>query len=108
MFDYAQWRTQAAGRVNADGTVDAVFGCAVTKPGVGQYRIQLADSATLQGIAVPANRLLCFVTVVGATPKIWSVEDVDDNNKDVRTATNAGAAEDNEFVFNIGYFLPAG
>ncbi len=113
MFDYSQWRTQSAGRVNADGSIDAVFGCSVTKPGNGQYRIKLFDS-TLPGVPagaglpVPANRLLCFVTPVGGTPKIVSVDDVNDNEKDIFIATNAGTLEDTEFTFNVGYFLPAG
>ncbi len=113
MFDYSQWRTQAQGRVNATGVPDAVFGAAVTKnAGLGSYRLTIFDAAVNPplgaGIPVPANRMLLFVTAIGATPRLISANDVDDNAKDVLIADDLGALVDQEFVFILGYFLPAG
>ncbi len=118
MFDYTHWRTQAAGRVNADGTVTSpgtVFGCSVAKnAGNGSYRITVFDSTLAgvpegAGLPVPEGRLLIFVTALGTTPRAHAADDVaaNGNQKDVTIATDAGVLVDNEFVFIIGYFLPA-
>jgi len=114
MFDYSQWRTQANGRVNADGTVDAVFGCSILKnAGNGSYRITLFDANIAgvpagAGLPVPANRMLLFPTAVGGTPRMVTVNDVNDNQKDVLFGNDAAVLTDTEFVFIVGYFLPAG
>ncbi len=124
MYDYARWKCQAAGRVNADGTITSpggVFGCEISKnAGNGSYRVTLfklpsgpAPVPSLGGIdqgqgqPIPSERLLAFVTPIGATPRLWSVDDVNDDVKDVEIASEAGALVDSEFIFNIGYFLPA-
>ncbi len=123
MYNYTEWRCAAAGRVNADGTVDAVFGCSVTKnAGLGSYRLTVfqipptpgppappPDPSLLvgQGVKIPANRLTAVIAPIGATPRNWSINDVSDDAKDILIATDLGVLVDNEFCFNIGQFLPA-
>lgn len=111
MFDSVQWKTVASGRVNADGTVDAVFGCTITKGAAGLYTVNVFSNAipnVPQGIQIPANRLMAFVTAIGATPRLVAVNDTSDSAKLITIFSDAGAATDNEFCFVIGYFLPAG
>ena len=137
MYDYTRWRTQAQGRVAADGGTTAppatVFGCSVTKnAGNGSYRIRVffipalpppppqpgppadpmipfpSDSLLQgQGQEIPASRLLAMVMPIGATPRTWSINDVNDSEKDIFIATDLGVLVDNEFCFTLGYFLPA-
>lgn len=112
MFDSTQWKVVGGGRVNADGTVDAVFGCTITKGAAGLYTVTVfatgdPDVPAGQGIPIPANRLMAFVTPIGATPRSVAINDVSDNAKLITIANDLGAPTDNEFVFVVGYFLPA-
>lgn len=109
MFGQTHWKEVACGRVNADGTTDGIFGASIIKGAAGLYTVRVFSSAIAgvpQGSPIAANRLMAFVSAIGAVPFIHAVNDVNDNDKLITMATNAGVLTDQEFCFTMGSFLP--